>query len=184
MLKAHTAPIAIAILVLAAILLSGGCASGPGSRLTSISMCQSLATSILNNPRIGLANFHVSGRRDQATAFDNMRQAAAGQRSRRSSYQRAPGGETFLDNRMLGAMDRLTRAGWSFRVTELAGGSHSPTSRHYAGTAFDVDYINGVKVGWGNPHVQGFMRACRWLGAREVRGPGTPGHRTHVHVEW
>ena len=175
---------AVATLTLALIFLSVGCASGPRNQSQFFSLRQSLASSILRNPRIGLADFHVSGRRDQATALDNMKQAAAGQRCRRSSYQRAPGGATYLDNRMLGAMDRLTRAGWSFRVTELAGGSHSKTSRHYAGTAFDVDYINGVKVGRGNPYVQGFMRACRWLGAREVRGPGTPGHRTHVHVEW
>ena len=175
---------AAAILVLVGIFLSGGCASGPGNRLQSTSLRQSLASSILRNPRIGLANFHVSGRRDQATAFDNMRQAAAGQRSMRSSYQRAPGGAIHLDNRMLRAINRLTHSGWSFRVTELAGGSHSEKSRHYAGTAFDVDYINGVKVGWGNPYVNGFMRACRWLGAREVRGPGSAGHRTHVHVEW
>ena len=88
-------------------------------------MRQTLAYSLLRNPRVGLANFHVSGRRDNATAFENMRQAERGQRSRRSAYQRAPGGAVYLDTRMLWGMHYLTRSGWSFRVTELAGGSHS-----------------------------------------------------------
>ena len=172
------------VLVLAGVLVSGGCSSGSLRSSQSISVRQTLAYSLLRNPRVGLANFHVSGRRDNATAIANMRQAELGQRSRCSSYQRAPGGSTYLDNRMLWAMHYLTRSGWSFRVTELTGGSHSKKSRHYDGAAFDVDYINGIKVGRGNPHVKGFMRRCRQLGAREVRGPGIPGHRTHVHVEW
>ena len=179
-----TTSLAVAMLVLAGVLLGGGCSSGSLRSVQSISVRQTLAYSLLRNPRVGLADFHVSGRRDNATAIANMRQAELGQRSRCSSYQRAPGGATYLDTRMLWGMHYLTRSGWSFRVTELAGGSHSAKSRHYAGAAFDVDYINGIKVGRGNSHVKGFMRKCRQLGAREVRGPGTPGHRTHVHVEW
>ena len=178
------ASLVVAILVLGGVLLVGACSSGSLGSTQSTSLRQTLAYSLLRNPRIGLANFHVSGRRDNATAFENMRQAERGQRSRCSSYQRAPGGATYLDTRMLWGMHYLTRSGWSFRVTELAGGSHSEKSSHYKGTAFDVDYINGVKVRRGNPHLKGFMRKCRQLGAREVRGPGTPGHRTHVHVEW
>ena len=173
-----------ACLVLVAAWTSGGCSSVSVGSFQSGSLRQTLAHSLLRNPRVGLANFHVSGRRDQATALDNMQQAERGTRSLRSSYQRAPGGSVYLDIQMLWGMHYLTKAGWSYRVTELAGGSHSKKSSHYRGVAFDVDYINGVKVGRGNPHLRGFMWKCRQLGAREVKGPGTPGHSSHVHVEW
>jgi hypothetical protein len=85
---------------------------------------------------------------------------------------------------MLRAMNQLAREGFTFRVTEIAGGSHSGRSKHYAGTAFDVDYINGIKVGSGNPHYRDFMRRCQELGATKVSGPGESGHSTHVHVCW
>ena len=163
---------------------SGACSSVYVPSPQAGSLRQTLAHSLLRNPRVGLANFHVSGRRDKATAFDNMQQAERGARSLRSSYQRAPGGAVYLDTKMLWGMHYLTKAGWSYRVTELAGGSHSEKSSHYRGVAFDVDYINGVKVRRGNPHLRGFMWKCRQLGAREVKGPGTPGHSSHVHVEW
>lgn len=171
-------------LVLVVVWTTGACSSGSFGSSQSVSLRQTLAHSLLRNPRVGLANFHVSGRRDNATAFYNMQQAERGARSMRSSYLRAPGGSVYLDNQMLWGMHYLTRAGWSYRVTELAGGSHSEKSSHYRGVAFDVDYINGVKVGRRNPHLRGFMRKCRQLGARTVKGPGTPGHSTHVHVEW
>ena len=162
-----------------------GCAlqTKPGSS-AAISVRKALASSLLDDLKVGLANFHVSGRHDSATAIDNIRHAAAGRRSHRSRYQRAPGGAVYLDTRMLRTLKILAREGYSFRVTELAGGSHSPKSGHYGGTAFDVDYINGIKVGWGNPYFRRFMKRCRQLGARETRGPGDSGHRSHVHVEW
>ena len=116
------ASLVVAILVLGGVLLTGACSSGSLGSSESISVRQTLAYSLLRNPRVGLANFHVSGRRDSATAFENMRQAEQGQRSRRSSYQRAPGGAAYLDTRMLWGMHYLTRSGWSFRVTELAEG--------------------------------------------------------------
>lgn len=160
-----------------------GTASGSGS-LGSNSARKVLAKSLLQDPKVSLANFHVSGRRDSATALDNMRQASAGKRSQRSSYQRAPGGATYLSTRMMRAMKILSREGYSYRVTELAGGSHSRNSSHYRGVSFDVDYINKVKVGYGNPYYRRFMKRCRQLGAKDVGGPGDGGHRTHVHAEW
>ena len=183
--RKRTAPISFALAALVAVVISAGCAtqSNPSST-RSISVRRGLANSLLHDPKVSLATFHVSGWHDRATALDNMRQAATGRSSRRSSYQRAPGGSTYLDNRMLRAMKGLIRDGYSFRVTELAGGSHSSKSRHYAGAAFDVDYINGIKVGWGNPYHRRFMKRCRQLGASDVRGPGDRGHRSHVHVEW
>lgn len=183
--RKRPAPLLVAVAALAAVLIGVSCSSHSGpSSSRSISVRKSLASSLLKNPKVGLATFHVSGRRDNATALDNMHQAAAGRASLRSSYQLAPGGSTYLDNQMLRAMEKLAREGYTFRVTEIAGGSHSGKSSHYSGGAFDLDYINGIKVGWGNPYYRRFMKRCRQLGASEVRGPGDPGHRTHVHVEW
>jgi hypothetical protein len=179
---ASSLPVVLLVLIVA--WTTGACSSGSVGSFRSASVRQTLAHSLLKNPRVGLANFHVSGRRDNATAMDNMRQAERGAPSMRSAYQRAPGGSVYLDIQMLWGMHYLTKSGWSFRVTELAGGSHSKKSSHYRGVAFDVDYINGVKVGRGNRHLRGFMWKCRQLGAREVKGPGTPGHSSHVHVEW
>ena len=155
-----------------------------GSSTMRFSSRSSMAKTVLQSPKISLMTSHVSGKYDDATAYKNIQQAAWGGSSRRSSYGRAPGGWVHLDTRMLRAMEQLTREGFSFRVTEVAGGSHSSGSRHYAGIAFDVDKINGVKVGWANPFHRRFMRRCREMGATEVLGPGDRGHRTHLHLAW
>lgn len=126
----------------------------------------------------------VSGRVDGATALDNIRQAAAGHAVKMSCYGKAPGGYVRLDPRMLRAMKTLVEEGYRFRVTSLAGASHSSNSRHYQGLAFDVDQINGVKVEYGNPYYRKFMARCRELGATETFGPGTKGHSGHVHAAW
>ncbi|HEX6293499.1 MAG TPA: peptidoglycan-binding protein [Herpetosiphonaceae bacterium] len=144
-----------------------------------------IASRIQGNGSIGLLNFHVSGVVDRATAQHNIDDTAAGRAARRSSYGNAPGGSVFLDTRMLCGMLRLaTDYGFTFRVTEIAGGSHSRNSRHYAGIAFDIDRINGMAVSANNPHVRAFMDRCRQLGAQEVLGPGDAGHATHIHCGW
>ena len=58
--------------------------------------------------------------------------------------------------------------------TAIAGGDHSTNSKHYRGKAFDIDTINGVRVGSGAAH-SAFMAACRAYGADEVLGPGDAG---------
>ena len=172
----------MAVLVaLGGVVLMAGCALHEGQ---NAARRQALAKEILRHPRISLANFHVSGRRDHATALDNLQQTARGGAARRSYYGRAPGGYTKLDVRMLRALTKLADEGFRLRVTEVAGGSHSSKSRHYVGVAFDVDYINGQKVGWGHPSYRRFIKRCRSLGATEVFGPGDPGHSSHVHVAW
>ncbi len=88
-----------------------------------------------------------------------------------------------LDTRMLDGMLRLANT-YDIEVTSIAGGSHSSTSRHYAGVAFDVDEINGVHVTSSNPYYRALMQKCRDLGATEVLGPGDSGHDTHVHCAW
>jgi len=143
-----------------------------------------LATELLSHHRVSCLDFHVSRNRDSATAQDNLEQTAGGAMARRSSYGNAPGGWTTLDLRMLRALVALAREGYSFRLTELAGGSHSSRSRHYGGVAFDIDTLNGRKVRTGHPSYRRFLKRCRELGATEVFGPGVRGHSSHLHVAW
>lgn len=142
-----------------------------------------LATGILNNPRITLAAIHVSRVNDNATARQNIIDTSNGLPAARSNYGNAPGGAVQLDTRLLEGILRLAER-FSFAISEIAGGSHSRTSRHYAGIAMDVNVINGQRVSARHPDVRGFMRACRDLGATEVLGPGDPDHDTHIHCAW
>ncbi len=172
---------------------TGGSGSGSGSGPEVVRRASHPSRSVLpgadaawllNSPKVATLKNQVSGRWDGASAYDNLRQAAEGRSAKRSSYGRAPGGAVRLDPRMLRGMRTLASEGYTFRVTAIAGGSHSSNSRHYAGIAFDVDTINGVKVGYGNPHYRKFMRRCRELGATEVLGPGDRAHSTHCHAAW
>ncbi|WP_344870154.1 peptidoglycan-binding domain-containing protein, partial [Deinococcus aetherius] len=154
-----------------------------GSGTVTTSDRATLAQQILNNGRISLYTVQVSGVNDGADARSNIVDTAAGRPAKRSSYDNAPGGSVYLDTRMLRGM--LSTAGvYSYRSTAIAGGSHSSNSRHYAGLAFDVDTINGVRVSSSNPYFRNFMQACRNAGADEVLGPGSAGHSTHVHCGW
>ena len=142
-----------------------------------------LASTILRSHRITLATSHASGVRDNATARDNIVDTADGRRAHRSCYGTAPCGSVSLNVAMLRGMLEL-RKHFTFRVSEIAGGSHSAGSRHYAGRAFDVDSIDGQAVSASNPHFRSFMARCRALGAVEVLGPGDAGHATHLHCGW
>lgn len=146
---------------------------------------QALAKKILAHPKITLLRYQVSGVRDKASAYHNIQSVANGYSARRSSYGTAKGGYVKLDRKMLETMLYMANVkGYRYRVTSIAGGSHSSKSRHYAGTAFDVDLINGVKVGAGKPYYRAFMSTVRSRGATEVLGPGTKGHSRHVHIAW
>jgi len=142
-----------------------------------------LATQILGNGNITLATVHASGVNDQATARQNIADTAAGQRARRSNYGNAPGGTVALSERLLRGLLPLAEQ-FNFSISEIAGGSHNPNSRHYAGVAADINVINGRPVSSSNPQVTAFRALCRRLGATEVLGPGDPGHSTHVHTAW
>jgi len=143
----------------------------------------SLASTILRSRRISLATFHSSGVRDNATAHQNIVDTANGGRAHRSCYGTAPCGSVYLGVTMLRSMLAL-RNRFTFRVSEIAGGSHTAGSRHYAGKAFDVDILDGQGVSAANTHVRAFMARCRSLGAVEVLGPGNAGHATHIHCAW
>ncbi len=151
---------------------------------TPLELATETAQWLRDSPSVVWLPKQVSGRCDGATALDNIRQAAAGNAVKMSSYGKAPGGYVRLDLRMLRAMKILIEEGYTFRVTSLAGASHNWNSLHYEGLAFDVDQINGVKVAYGHPYYKRFMARCRELGATETFGPGTSGHSGHVHAAW
>ena len=159
------------------------CGSAP-SEVEVKKNTSSAAQWLKNCTKISWLPRQVSGRYDGASALDNINQAAGGHAAKRSSYGTAPGGYVRLDFRMLLAMHDLAKGGYTFRVTAVAGASHSSNSRHYAGLAFDVDTINGQRVGYGNPYWRTFLKRCRELGATETLGPGDRGHSTHIHAAW
>lgn len=145
---------------------------------------RSVAVWLKHCPNINWLPRQVSGRYDGASAQDNINQAALGLPAKRSSYGTAPGGFVRLDHRMLHALRVLAKEGYRFRVTAIAGASHSRKSLHYDGVAFDVDHLNGMKIGYGHPHWRKFLHRCRQLGATETFGPGDPGHSSHIHAAW
>lgn len=152
--------------------------TNPSSRAES-------AQRILNRGEVALWQYSPTNTStsDGADARSNMRDTAASKSAKRSDYGNAPGGTVNLDTRLLSGLLELAKS-YSFRVTSLAGGSHSSNSRHYAGIAVDIDEINGVHVSSSNPHYRAFMQQCRTLGAEEVLGPGNKDHDTHVHCAW
>ena len=79
---------------------------------------------------------------------------------------------------------RMIADRFKLRVSEIAGGSHSLNSRHYAGLAFDLNQINGADVSDTNSSIVGVQKMCRALGATEVLGPDDAGHGGHVHCAW
>jgi hypothetical protein len=171
-------------LLSAATLLSPASAEPSAYRRSASPGRAQLAQLLLQSPRVRLLDYHVSGVRDSASARQNLLQTARGIPAKRSYYGRGRGGVTKLSLNMLRALVVLTREGHSFRITELAGGSHCSNSRHYLGVAFDIDYLNGQKISSGHPTYRRFMQLCRELGATEVFGPGTRGHHSHVHIAW
>jgi zinc D-Ala-D-Ala carboxypeptidase len=159
-------------------LTSGGTSSG-GTRAE-------LAAQIRNNSRITLLTTHPSGVSDSAsTAYQNIVDTANGLPAKTSSYSDVGRTSVYLGTAMLDTMNKLaTTYGYSYRVTEIAGGDHSSTSRHYVGVAFDVNMINGATFSSRTTTVSNFMQRCRDHGATEVLGPGDAGHTTHIHCAW
>lgn len=170
------------LFALAAVLSS--CAPPPeNTSKREVESAKRLAERILEHPNIELMKRQVSGRYDNASAYHNIVSAKLGYAAKRSSYGRAPGGYVRLDPELLRGMLTLADRGYRYRVTSIAGGSHSRRSRHYVGVAVDVDKINGVRVRHGGPHWR-FRKHARALGATETKGPGDRGHSGHVHIAW
>lgn len=143
----------------------------------------SIALDIINAGRTTFWTHHESGVADTATANYDINQAASGLAARRSSYGTAPGGSVCLNAAMLTGLYNMTAA-YRLSISEIAGGSHTANSRHYAGTAFDVATIGGLTADASNPQTRALMASCRRTGAVEVLGPGDAGHDTHVHCAW
>lgn len=143
-----------------------------------------LAQQILATKGIAPATAHVGGRHAASTARQNLVDTAHGKGALTSPWGDRRHRRVALDTPMLNGMLNLrTRYGYRIAVSEIVGGDHSSRSRHYAGLAFDINYINGRHVGSGAPH-RNLMAACKKLGATEVLGPGNAGHATHVHCGW
>ncbi len=142
-----------------------------------------LAQSILDSDRIGLATGHSEGPTDDATARQNIVDTSQGRAAHRSVYGTAPGGTVPLAIPMLSGLLALSQT-WRVEVSEFCGGSHSPNSRHYAGVAFDIWQIDGLRVGASHPAQAAVRQKCLALGATEVLGPGDKGHDTHIHAAW
>ncbi len=159
--------------------------SSPAPSQPSMGSRTKLANQVLNHGNISLWPYSPTGSSssDGADAHSNIFDTSRGKSARRSGYDNAPGGSINLDTRMLDGMLKMAKT-YDMRVTSIAGGSHSVSSLHYSGVAFDVDEINGVHVTASNPYYRAFMQKCRSLGAREVLGPGDAGHDTHVHCAW
>jgi hypothetical protein len=135
------------------------------------SASREIAATIRGNANVTLQTVHVSGVRDNAHTLQNIVDTANGGQAARSNYGGAPGGRVSLDARMLRALQQLGSEG-RLRVSEIAGGSHSSGSRHYAGRAFDIDQYGGRSTST-------LVNRCRQLGASLAQF-----ETTHVHCEW
>ncbi|MFE2579363.1 hypothetical protein [Streptomyces sp. NPDC059378] len=143
-----------------------------------------LARSVLNTKGITYAKAHVGGTDKMSLPRQNLVDVANGRLARTSSWGHKKGARVALDTRMLNGVLKLnTQYHYKFEISELVGGEHSRTSKHYEGRAVDVTWINGRHVGKNADH-RGLMKACRKLGARLVLGPGDKNHSTHVHCQW
>ncbi|MFD8595928.1 peptidoglycan-binding protein [Kitasatospora sp. NPDC059646] len=163
-------------------------AAAPGLRITGNRA--ELAQQIVRRPGITADDFHSGhkGQDPESSARSNLRDTAAGKSALTSRYGDAHGKRVDLDTDMLrGLLQLNANHGFRLNITELAGGDHSKTSWHYAGTTFDVNEINGVHVamsGKGRELAERLQSACTFLGATQVLGPGDRNHDTHVHCGW
>ncbi|MFF5924368.1 hypothetical protein ACFY8C_39775 [Streptomyces flavochromogenes] len=143
-----------------------------------------LARAILNTKGITYAKAHVGGTDKASLPRQNLVDVSNEHRAKTSPWGHKKGARVALDKRMLNGILKLnTKYHYKIEISELVGGRHSRTSKHYAGRAVDVAWINGRHVGKRADH-RGLMKACRSLGATLVLGPGDKDHDTHVHCQW
>ncbi|GHJ92176.1 hypothetical protein SNE510_16950 [Streptomyces sp. NE5-10] len=148
--------------------LVGGSGSGGGGTSRA-----QLAASIDASSRISLLTYHVSGVVDaDSTAQANITDTKNGTTAETSNYSDVGEREVWLSTAMLNGMLKLaTERGYTFLVTEIAGGDHSSNSNHYKGIAFDADNMSVSNAT--------FVSACRAYGATEALDEGN-----HVHCAW
>jgi hypothetical protein len=141
---------------------------------------------IRDSGSITLDTSHPSGISDpNSTARANIVATANCQAATTSAYSDVGVTHPWLHTTMLSAMKSMvTTYGYTYRVSEIAGGDHSSGSYHYKGTAYDVYIINGVGVSASNPYWKTWNQRNVNLGSIESLGPGDAGHDTHVHNAW
>ncbi|MFF3257434.1 GH25 family lysozyme [Actinacidiphila glaucinigra] len=162
-------------------LLADRSSSGTG---VPVGNAVALAKQVLKAPGITFARTHSETRHSGSTAYANIVDMAAGRGALTSPQSHIGAKRVQLNARMLQALLTLrNKYGYRLHITEFVGGVHSKNSRHYRGLSFDVNEINGRHVGNGAPH-RALMAACSQLGATEVIGPPSAGHKTHVHCAW
>jgi hypothetical protein len=145
---------------------------------------EELAEEILNDKGIGLLDSHVGGQSHPAsTARQNVVDTSKGEAARTSPWSDVGVTKVKPSADLLRGMVALGKD-YDYRVTTIAGGDHSANSYHYAGSAVDIDRIDGRAVSAGNPEVAKVKSACKELGAVEILGPGDAGHDSHVHCAW
>jgi|WetSurMetagenome_2_1015567.scaffolds.fasta_scaffold56913_2 hypothetical protein len=168
---------------------TGGWQSAPSSPPGTPS--SQSATRILANSNVDPATGHKDprGAGDNANAKQNLIDASNGNPVSRSCYGNAPCGTTTLKLNLLTGIEALAASGYSFSISEIAGGSHSATSLHYNGVAIDVNSVNGVHVGLGSmteAEIIAFRNAAYSAGATNVLDPlnAPQYHSNHFHIEW
>ncbi|XP_038067597.1 uncharacterized protein LOC119737365 [Patiria miniata] len=143
---------------------------------------KSLACQVQSHSRITLlANnkyLNTQGANDGADAASNIRDTCNGQESKISSYScsegSAPGGSVCLSAKVLQYLLDVANAGHNIKVNAITGACHSRTSRHYRGTAVDLQvYSDSNHAAW--------RSICSAAGAVENFGPPDPGHSGHTH---
>ena len=157
---------------------------GRGARDVSRSL---LAKRLLQLDGVHLYDLLPSGRMEAkpADSLSNIEDAVFGT-SRTSCYENANCTDVYISETVLQAMIMINqRHGLKYNVTTITGGSHSRSSRHYSGVAFDVNHINGRKISTSTRTLNNqFTSLCRSFGATEVLAPPAAGHSGHIHCAW
>lgn len=137
------------------------------------------ASRIANNPKIDLAKVHSETPLDNATAYQNIQDAAAGKPASLSNFKNAKGGSVILNANMLKTLADIGDK-YKIKVSEIAGGSHSVNSNHYKGNAFDINFINDTHLTSINiPGAKEIMAMCRAAGATDPMDETSSAN--HIH---
>lgn len=175
--------VGITALAVAGLAATGTASAAPSGFDLALGAPES-AQNVLDNAEIELYDAHVGGQDDpDSTAAQNVEDTADGNPAKTSPWSDVGITDVDLSANMVDAMDKLG-ADHSFRVTSIAGGDHSSSSYHYAGTAFDIDTLDGERISSGHPGWEDFLAKCEEMGASEALGPGDEGHDSHLHCAW
>ena len=153
----------------------------------NITQVMQLASDILTNQNITLANKHYSKVEDKATPIQNVMDASKGLLAHNSSYEKAPGLMTPLSPDLLTGIMTLAQSN-TISISEIAGGSHSYGSSHYDGNAIDINWVNDSHVStMSKSQIDAFRKEAFDAGATAVYDPWHDpdgSHTNHIHIEW